>query len=79
MYARVYTVLIFSSTVVGSNFGVYYGLEHGNPNILVNAYIGGIWGMMAGVVCPIVPFIAPGALMNRSFREALVQKAERLA
>jgi hypothetical protein len=79
MYARAYTVLIFSSTVIGSNFGVYYGLEHGNTNVLVNAYIGGIWGMIAGVACPIAPFVAPGLLMHRSTREAFLQKVEKLA
>jgi len=76
---RTYGVLIFSSSVIGSNFSVYQGLKNGNRNILVTAYVGAIWGMIGGVVCPFLPFVAPGMLMNRSFREELLQKVEKLA
>lgn len=79
MYARVYSVLIFSSTIIGSNFGVYSGLEYGNTNVLVNAYVGAIWGMIVGTLCPVAPFIVPGMLMNRSTREAFLRKVEKLA
>lgn len=79
MYARIYGTLIFCSSVVGSNFAVYYGLENGNRNVFVTGYVGAIWGMVAGVACPLVPFVVPGMLMNRSFREELLEKVEKLA